>query len=339
MQVSILEIRRRARHLRCAIATAAALLALVPKASAQDLLKVASGQRGAWESAVPELGQRAGIFKKHGIVLDLLYTESEDETLQRVISGSVDVGLGIPAAEVLRAYVRGQPVRIIGANVTGGHSFWYVLANSPIETIKDLIGKTIAYATNGSSSHYDALDFSKEYRLKARLVPTGGTATTFSELTANHIDVGWGAPPFGIDEIEQGEIRIVARANDVAKIRDKTLTVLSTSADTLEKRKDALARFMQAYRETIDWMYSDPAALNHFAEYAGVSDGFAQRLRDGFYTKGMLSPDMITGLKVIMKEAHVRRLSRRQVRELIQIPAPIRNGSTGWSSWKAWLSR
>jgi NitT/TauT family transport system substrate-binding protein len=44
--------------------------------------------------------------------------------------------------------------------------------------------------------------------------------------------------------------------------------MLSTNAGTVEKRKDVLERFMQAYRETIDWMYSDPAALKHYAEYA-----------------------------------------------------------------------
>jgi hypothetical protein len=41
-------------------------------------------------------------------VLDLLYTEGDEETLKRVISGSIDVGLGIGTVEVLRAYVRGN---------------------------------------------------------------------------------------------------------------------------------------------------------------------------------------------------------------------------------------
>src|SRR2546430_2742506 len=103
-------------NLSCVVALA--LLAFAPKASA-DVLKVASAQRGAWESAPPEIGQQAGIFKKHGIVLDLIYTQGSDEAEQRVISGSSDIGLGIDAADVLRAYARGAQVRIIGANVTG----------------------------------------------------------------------------------------------------------------------------------------------------------------------------------------------------------------------------
>jgi NitT/TauT family transport system substrate-binding protein len=318
-------------HSRYVIATAAALIFLVPPASAQDVLKVASLDRGAWEFAAPELGQRAGIFRKHGIVLDLSHTHSDDETFERVLTGAVDVGLGADTVRVLRAYVRGAPVRIVGANVTGASNYWYVLTTSPIRVLKDLFGKTIAYAANGSPSHYDALDFNKEFRLNAKLVPTGGMAATFKELAANRVDVGWGAPPFGLEEMEKGQIRIIGRANEVTKVRGKTISVLITNAVTLEKRHDVLARFMKAYRESIDWMYADPAALKHYAEYAGVSEQLAQRLRDEFFSKSMLAPDKITGLKLIMKDANLK-LPRRKVSEVIQIP------SAG-SSWKSFFGR
>src|SRR5258708_3837299 len=52
----------------------AAILSLIAFhcATAQDALKVAIGQRGGWEQCVSELGQNAGIFKKHGLALELL---------------------------------------------------------------------------------------------------------------------------------------------------------------------------------------------------------------------------------------------------------------------------
>lgn len=43
------------RALRCSAATGLALLALMPKVWAEDVLKVATAQRGAWEAAAPEL--------------------------------------------------------------------------------------------------------------------------------------------------------------------------------------------------------------------------------------------------------------------------------------------
>jgi len=237
----------------------------------------------------------------------------------------------------MRAYARGAPLRIIGANRTGAANYWYVLNTSPIQTIKDIAGKTIAYAMNGSSSHYDALDLIRQFRLKARLVATGAAAATFSQLMADRIDIGWATPPFGLDEIEQGTIRVVAHANDVAMIRGKTVSVMITNADTLQNRKDALARFMHAYRETIDWMYSDPVALRRYAEFAGVSEAVAQRQRDEFLTKDMLSPDKIVGLRPLMKDAVTlrylqARLSRKQIAELFQMASSALDGPAGCPS-------
>jgi NitT/TauT family transport system substrate-binding protein len=311
-----------------AAAIVAALSAVAPAASAADALKLAAAQRGAWESAAPELGQSAGIFTKHGITLDLVYTR-DGEVEPSVTSGSSDVGVGVGTIGVLRAYAKGAPVRVIGANTTGTANYWYVQANSPIKTVKDINGKTIAYWTSNPASRYDVFDLIKQFSLKARPTAIGGAAATFNQVMSGHVDVGWAEAPFGLEAIEQGKIRVVARASDVPAIRRDTVRVVITNVDTLQKRKDVLARFMQAYRETIDWMYSDPAALKRYAEFAGVSEAFAQRLRDEFYTKNMLSPDRIIGLDAIMKEAITSRyiqtpLSKGQITELIQIPAPVR---------------
>ncbi len=66
----------------------AAILSAAPAAQAQDRLKLAQGGRGVGEAFVPELGQNAGIFKKHGIELDIFYTQGGGETIQIVISGA-----------------------------------------------------------------------------------------------------------------------------------------------------------------------------------------------------------------------------------------------------------
>src|SRR5256885_9033092 len=75
------------------ICTAAATLLalLVPQMLTAQTLKIASPQRGSWEGAIPELGQQAGIFKKHGLDLEILYTHGGGETLQVVVSGAVDI--------------------------------------------------------------------------------------------------------------------------------------------------------------------------------------------------------------------------------------------------------
>jgi len=313
--------------IRFAIVSIVAALASMPKATAEDVLKVAGAQRGVWEVAAAELGQQAGIFKKHDIVLDLIYNEKVNEIVQSVVSGSADIGLAVSTISVMRSFVFGAPIRIIGASLAGSSNYWYVLKSSPIQTVKDLAGKRVAYEKNGSSSHYDAIDFMRTLRPSARLVPTGGTAATFERVNGNQIDVGWAAPPFGMDKIEQGAVRVVAHANDMPRIRNKSVGVMITNADTLQKRKDVLIRFLQAYRETIDWMYSDPTALQRFAEMSGLPEGIVRRMRDEFFPKEVLLPDRIVGLQEVMKDAVAldyiqKALSRKQIAELFQIVTP-----------------
>ena len=323
----------------CVVAAAAAVLAVTPKASAEDSLKVAIAPRGAWETAAPELGQGAGIFKKHGIVLDLTYAPIDDEIEQQVISGGADIGVGAGILDVLRAYAtKSAPLRVIGATMTGSPNYWYVPIASPIKTAKDMNAKTtIAYWKSGASAQYDVFDLMDRYRVKARPVLTSGAAAAFDQVMAGKIDVGWASPPFGVDTVDEGRIRVVAKASEIPKIRDKTVSAMITNAETLEKRKDAIGRFLQAYRETIDWMYSDPAAPKAFAAFAGVSEGVAQRLREEFFTKEMLSPDNIMGLSTVAKDAAKAKviwapLSSKQLAELIQIPDRGRANakSGGW---------
>ena len=96
---------------------------------AQDTLKLAVGAPGNWDTCIPEVGQRAGIFKKHGLALELLYTQGGGETMQAVISGSVQIGIAAGTAAVMGAFAKGAPVRILAAGTTGtGDLYWYVPA-------------------------------------------------------------------------------------------------------------------------------------------------------------------------------------------------------------------
>jgi ABC-type nitrate/sulfonate/bicarbonate transport system substrate-binding protein len=59
-----------------------AIIAAGNDARAEDTLKVAIPQRGAWDAGVADLGQRGGIFKKHGLNLDILYVQAGPESIQ-----------------------------------------------------------------------------------------------------------------------------------------------------------------------------------------------------------------------------------------------------------------
>ena len=304
---------------------AAGYFASIVPADAQDKLKLAVGQRGNWDTSVSEVGQRAGIFKKHGLELEIVYTQGAGETQQAAISGSVDIGVAAGIMGVLAAYAKGAPVRIIGAETTGAADlYWYVRADSPIKSLKDTDGRTLAYSTNGSSTHGIVSAFMKQYGLSAKPTATGGPPGTLTQVMSGQIDIGWAAPPFGLDQLDQKQIRILANGNDASAFKGQTVRLLMTTAPVLQSRKDAINRYMKAYRETIDFMYTD-AGLKVYADWLNIPEAKARRTRDDFFPKDSVNPDRITGLDTVVKDAvslkfTPNELTREQLAELIQIP-------------------
>ena len=309
-----------------------ALLASAAAAPAQDApsdrLRVAVGQLGLWAVDGPRLGQRAGIFKKHGIVLDIFGTSGGGETLQAVISGSADLTVGIGTAAVLRAYSKGAPIRIVGANFTGaGDLYWYVRADSPIRRLADAGDKTtIGYSASGSSSHNVVLAFARELGIKAAPTATGTQPATLTQVMLGQIDIGWSAPPFALKELAEGKIRIIANGNDAPSMRTQTVRVDMVNANVFKERNDVVLRFVRAYRETLDWMFSSPDAIRIYAEQMNVPVELAATTRDKFQTREAMRNDRLSDLDAVMADAVQlkfldRPLSKEQLAELIQIPA------------------
>jgi NitT/TauT family transport system substrate-binding protein len=226
----------------------------------------------------------------------------------------------------LSFYSKGAPVRIIGAETTGAADlYWYVKSDSPIRSLEDTAGKTIAFSTKGSSTDGTVTAFMKQYNLKAKPVATGSPSSTLTQVMSGQVDVGWSAPPFGLDQIDKGEIRIIASGNDAAVFKGQTVRTLIANAPALAARKPVFDAYMKAYRETIDYMYADPAALKVYADFVGISEEKAKRTRDGFFPKSSLDPDRIVGLDTIVNDAVQLKyteapLTKEQLAGLIQIP-------------------
>jgi NitT/TauT family transport system substrate-binding protein len=322
------------RFLPRLIATLSALALTIGAGQAAESLRLAVGAPGNWDTCIPAIGQRAGIFKKHGIEVELLYTQGGGETMQAVISGSVDIGIAAGTGAVMGAFAKGAPVRIIAAGVTGASDlYWYVPAGSPIQSFKDAAGKTVAYSTNGASTHITLLTLLtllallKHYDVKARLVATGASAVTFTQAMSGQVDVGWASPPFGLDALDDGRIRLIARGSDVPATAGQTVRVHIANAAVLAARPDAIDRFMQAYRESYAFLYGDPRALTYFADLSKVSEKLAGQIRDTFLPKQAMAPDNVSGIDASMADAIAYKmlaapLRAQQLDTLIRIPPP-----------------
>ena len=296
-------------------------------AAAEDQLKIAIGQINNWENQPPTLGQDAGFFKKHGIVLENFGTAGAGETIQAVISGSADIGAGVGAAGAMRAFSKGAPVRILAPAFTGtGDLYWYVKSDSKIKSLKDATPETtIAYSTNGSSSNNIVVAFVSELGAKGKPTATGSPPGTLTAVMSGQIDIGWAAPPFGLKEIKEGKIRIVARGSDVPSLRGQTVRTLIVNLNSLKTKHDAIMRFMEAYREAVDWMYADPKAVEMYSVKMKLPVDLLKQSMDEFQPKATLQSDKFADLDGAVRDAVALKfldkpLTKEQLAELLQIP-------------------
>lgn len=284
--------------LRTIIATIA--LAMAAPAAAQQAIKVAVGSGGNLEAFVAEIGQRGGFFEKQGLKLEVFYTAGGGETLQAVISQSAPIGVSLGSSGALGAFSKGAPIRIIGASAIGSAVYWYTKPDSPIRKMEDIAGKTMAYSTTGSGSHAVAL-LVRGKGIDAKLVATGNTPATFTQVMTGQVDVGMAYPEFKPEALTSGEIRLLFRDNDFERIRNQAIRVVVTHKSV---PLDLGQRFMRAYLQTIDWIYSaDPKPLELYAELAKVDLATARRMRDELWSRAIFDVEKIRGLDIIMQDA------------------------------------
>ena len=305
------------------LAAALAATAWAATAAAQEKIKVAIGQRQVWDSQVIPLGVEAGIFKKHGLEVDVTWTAGGAETLQAVLTGSVDYALTNGVEGVLAAYAKGAPVRIIGSEMRGaGDIYWYVKADSPIKSLKDADGKTMTFSRPGSSSHLTAQQIADKLGVKPKFVSTGAMPATRTQLVSGQIDIAWAAVPFALDAIKKGEFRIVARGSELAELNGVSIRVNVTTDTFLKERAKAAQGFSRAYAESVEWMYANiDKSAAYWADVTKISPEIAKE-GIGFYPKERMVPWPISGLDHSIAEAvKSKRLEKpltpAQVKELV----------------------
>jgi NitT/TauT family transport system substrate-binding protein len=185
--------------------------------------------------------------------------------------------------------------------------------------------RTIAFSTVGASTHSHVLGLIAHYKVNAKPVASGGFPGTFTQVMSGQIDAGWSAPPYALEALRKGQIRIIVRAAELPLVKGHTIRVLIANKNSLERKPEVFARFMRAYRETVDWMYASDEALKIYSEFAGVPIEDARRIREEFDPKEMIIPERVMGLRDLVPDAVKFKfinapLTEAQLEELVKIP-------------------
>jgi len=225
---------------------------------------LATGFAASWVTA------DKGIWKKHGLDVELIFLRGGSRTVAALIGGSVDFILGSDLG-ITTAILQGASLTRVGVTTnTLGYS---IVVQPSIKTILDLKGKIIgitpgrdaAYARVVKLLRDNGMDASKDVTFLS--VGDGGPAARVAALSAGVIHASMFTPPSDMIS-EKAGMRILSRL-DVANVGGG----LNTTQTIVQKNRPQLLRFLRGYMEGIRYLkLNKEESLKIFSRYVRNPD-------------------------------------------------------------------
>ncbi|MER8783489.1 ABC transporter substrate-binding protein [Mesorhizobium sp. M0664] len=211
-----------------------------------------------------ELAAELGYFKGLGIEVENVgYSGGGPESLFALASGSVDIGSAATAAVINSIsggndFVAVYPSNGINSKV---RSVFYVLDDSPIKSIADIAGKTIAVNTLGAHLDYTVREALHSVGLSpdaANLVVVPGPQLE-QTLRSRQVDIaalGYWQATFAGALVDNGGVRGVFNDTDVLGELAGGFVVLRR--DFIAAHPDAARNFVEQSARASDWSLQNP---------------------------------------------------------------------------------
>jgi NitT/TauT family transport system substrate-binding protein len=119
-----------------------------------------------------------------------------------------------------------------------------------------------------------------------------------------------------LPEFQKNEVRVIVRGEDIESFRGLTVRGFATNKSFLTDHRNVLIRFLQAYQETIDWMYSDPKAVEMYAQEFNLPVEEVARLMPVFYPKSAFGIQPVNGIGLSVEQGlQFKRIAQRPTAE------------------------
>jgi NitT/TauT family transport system substrate-binding protein len=203
---------------------------------------------GFYGAAPLYVGQDAGIFRKHGFNLELIFIAGGSLSTQALIGKSLDL-LNTGGPPFLNAYVRGARLKIIGG-VT--NILPYVLMSTgKITHAEQLRGKKIGISRFGSNTDFVVRLALGQFGLApadVTVLQVGGSQSRLLAMKAGTIDATVLSPE---EALAAQKLGLNPLLDFVAKGYEFPHVMVVAREDYLQAQAPLVRRFLRAYVETI----------------------------------------------------------------------------------------
>ncbi len=233
---------------------ALALATLVGSAAAETKLRGGKAQAQQFAFVPVHVGVETGIFKKHGLDIEIANFGGDAKLLQAMAADGIDIALG--GGPTIAFVQKGTPMLGIAALADApGTIMLVVLKDGPVKTEDDLKGRTVSVSTAGSLTYWLAKELSRQKGWGndgIRIAPLGTPTAQIAALRTGQVD-GVVTETNSILKLEQEGIgRILVRFRD--RIKDFHVHAAFASRKIIASNPDAVRAFLAGWFESVRWM-------------------------------------------------------------------------------------
>jgi ABC-type nitrate/sulfonate/bicarbonate transport system substrate-binding protein len=226
---------------------------------AQTLDKMRLGYSGTGiNNYVLEIGRRAGIFRRNGVDLEVVYVNSGSLLNQALIAGTFDMSLS-QGSESMLAKLRGADMRITAVPT---NRFNHVYLGAPgITSFKQLRGKKVAVSRFGSGSHFQTNLAFKESGLDpdkdVTVLQIGNSGARMAAILSGTVDGTIMAADF-VPKAKREGFNILADLAD-SNIEYPFLSLHAMGA-YIDRNSKSVKALLKSMSESIRALQTDPSA-------------------------------------------------------------------------------
>jgi NitT/TauT family transport system substrate-binding protein len=295
--------RRSARRRAGALLFASAVLSAVALAPATaETLRVGKAGRDAFSFVPADVGARTGIFRQHGVDIEISSFGGDARLQQAMAADGIDVGLG--SGPGLAFIVKGAPVKGIAAMAGPPLLFALVVRNdAAVSSLDDLKGRKVGVSTVGSVTSWIISEVSRQkgwgYDGMAQ-VPIGDDANRIAALKTRSIDGAIVNLAQALNFVQRGEGKVLLRFGDLVK--DFHIHVIFATDKAIAAKPQALRSFLKGWLQTIAFMRKNRSETIDIAKDvmgtdAKTTGGIYDELMPMFSDTGRFDPKALAVLR------------------------------------------
>ena len=213
----------------------------------------------------------AGIFRKHGLDVELLYVAGGGRAAQVVQSGEVPIGV-FTGGSVINAHLAGGDLVVIASSMNV--MTFVVMARPEIKRVEDLKGKKIGVSRFGSATDFGLRYVEERWPVKRQrdfaVLQMGGVTDVYNALRAGTLDAA----------VINAELAILGRREGYRELADiskmginfPTSSIITTRS-YIKRNENTVRKFVRAFVEGVHFGKTQRAAtINVMKKYLRSSD-------------------------------------------------------------------